>query len=171
MKKNIKLVAALTGCSLAILIPVVAASAATVTTCPAGVQIRYCSVSSVKSWTVTQQKKTVTLSLTLPNGRAEYVGLSLPPGVALLRTASPTGIAKPLTFTSGRDTIGYTVTSVGDRLSGAKSFIGTLSSAEKTLVIVVKKSLFKPKGKSFTATLAVKVANGTTYLEQFYVKM
>jgi K+-sensing histidine kinase KdpD len=176
LKKIITLVAALAGFSLAILIPVVVSSAATVTTCPGGASLSYCSVSTLNTWTVSQKSTTVTAAVKLPGGSStKLLGLSVPKGVKVpsIKPAESreyltfsSEIHKYLTFKSGKKTIRYTVTT-----ATSSSFTVKLKSAEKKFDVVLNAHLFKTKDRKFTATLAVKTTNGTTYLETFKVKI
>jgi hypothetical protein len=181
-KKSTTLVAALAGFSLAILVPVVASSADTVTACPPGASSAYCSVSNIRSWSVSEKTttttvtktvkgkkkkvkvvtKTVTAALTLPGGGStKIVGLSLPKGVTFASSPS-----KYLSFTSGKKTIDYKVST-----DKSNELIVSLKSAEKTLDVVFTTSLFTTKDKSFDGTLAVKNTQNTTYSEKVPVTM
>jgi uncharacterized lipoprotein YbaY len=161
IKKKITLVAALSGFAVAILIPVVASSADTVTACPPGQSAQYCSVSNLRTWTESQSKTTVKAGLTLPSSTVSTVELS---GITLSTTSSKT-IGKDLTIKSGSKTISYSVSSA----SGSKLTIKP-KSAEKSLALTIDTKLFKTKAKSATLSLIVKSAGGTTYTEKFTVK-
>jgi len=173
LKKNIKLVAALTGCSLAILIPVVAAIADTVTVCPPGASLEYCSVSNFHSWTVSQKRKTVTATVRFDGGSFDIVGLSLPSGVTLSTTSSSDipnylsfKVVKHRWFFQGTKKDPYTVSSISSR-----SLSVSLSSAKRRANVVFRTGLFKTTDRSFSLTLAVKTAAGDVYLEKVPVKM